>query len=167
MLASSDTTRDSKAFRPGLTSLRAQKLHWTLTEMDELDSNYTFKVKGSKQKHTASVTMDSKTLESFQNACRVTSFKKPRVAYLYGKFLDTEAAVEEKARIAQEKAKASTSKTYGQTKKKMNLSDLDMEEDTRPRQRVRVDFAYEPAQEVDSNGRLWSVEIKGIQLCVG
>ena len=129
----------SKAFRPGALSLRAQKMHWTLTDMMELDDQYTFKIKGEKQTFCERASLDSKSCDAFQRYVRSFAFQTSRCGYMYGVYLDPKSEEEEE----EEKGGG-----YVRSKpRKMVLSDLpSASKNTLPKQSVRVEFVYEPCQ---------------------
>jgi hypothetical protein len=54
LVAKPKTTTDS-SFRPGIHALRNQKLHWTLTDMVELDDQYTFNIKAETRNFNSQV----------------------------------------------------------------------------------------------------------------
>jgi len=185
-VVASDKIKSDASFRPGLSSLRARKLHWTLTDMTELDSEYTFVIKGAKKIYTQSVSLDSEACKSFQRYVSEFSFQYPRCGILYGKYVDalppntkptatkassassstsSESSASASSLIA-DSASASASSTlsfdperppskptkpaYGSTKKTMKLKDLDFTVDESPKQRVKVEAIYEPAQIVSA-----------------
>jgi hypothetical protein len=130
-------------FRPGLSSLRAQKLHWTLTEMTELDDQYTFVIKGKEPLFCGNVSMDLASAESFQAYLRQFGFRRPRIGILYGQFVPTDN---------NNKNEFSGTRKYGETKGAKRVSDFDPNEDTKPKFTTRVDCIYEPAQDLDEFG---------------
>lgn len=156
------TKGDDGSFRPGLTSLRAQKLHWTLTDMVELDSQYTFNIKAEKRRFCHRASLDHGSCGSFQQYLRNFAFQTSRIGYLYGSYEDVEvmdaeleggaqagaAAAEAKANAA---AEARKEQKYGATKRKMKLSDLPGPVPD-PTMGAHVDAIYEPAQQATASG---------------
>mmetsp|Transcript_3139 Transcript_3139/g.5281 ORF Transcript_3139/g.5281 Transcript_3139/m.5281 type:complete len:487 (+) Transcript_3139:157-1617(+) len=148
-LVSSSATA-AAAFRPGLESLRDRKLHWTLTDMVELDSNFTFEIKGEQLSFCSSTSLDANSCNLFQMYLQKQGFQTCRCAYLYGKFVPGNEIVgseEEKAMSDHEKALAAAKEVHKQ--RQMKLADLEKltAEDLKPKQGARVDAIYEPAQE--------------------
>lgn len=140
-------SKAGEAFRPGLTSLRSQKMHWTLTDMTELEDKYTFVIKGKEPLFCASATLDLTSAQAFQEYCRSFGFKRPRVAFLYGKFLDTGEEIT-RMELAEREKVVGANKQYGQTKRSMRVSDLKTsEDDAKPKKRVQVDALYDPKQD--------------------
>jgi len=77
----------SNGFRPGMMPLRSMKMHWTLNEFVELDSQFQYKI--SKQPtgqpgFCSKVAVDAKSLESFINYLYTFDFRCMRIGYLYG-----------------------------------------------------------------------------------
>ena len=134
-------TSDPAAFRPGLLSLRSQKMHWTLTEMTELENNYTFIIKGKEPIYCESTTLDHESAEKFQNYCNSFGFKRPRAAFMFGKFIDLESKEIEYSKKP---------KRYGETKGAMRVSDFKPDDDTKPKKAVIVDCIYDPKQECEN-----------------
>mmetsp|Transcript_12674 Transcript_12674/g.20501 ORF Transcript_12674/g.20501 Transcript_12674/m.20501 type:complete len:480 (+) Transcript_12674:93-1532(+) len=151
---------DDAAYRPGLQSLRAQKLHWTLTDMVEFDSKYTFEIKGEQLSFCSSTSLDGDSCNGFQMYLQRFKFNTCRCAYLYGKFVPGDeivGSVEYKAKSTavetqKEKEEAKTKK-YGQTKAKMRVADLEekLKEEVKPKQGAIVHAIYEPLQQNDAS----------------
>jgi len=140
---------DGKGVRPGLQALRDTKLQWTLTDMVELEDNYTYKIKGAKKDLCAKASLDMSACQSFQQYIAKSSYKTCRCGILYGKFIDSEAETERRNEEEAEKKRREANTGYGSTKKKMNLSDLDvkMKKEGGAKQAVVVEAIYEPPQE--------------------
>jgi len=165
---------DPQGFRPGLQSLRTQKLHWTLTDMVEFDNKYTFEIRGEQQSFCASASLDAESCNSFQLYLQNFAFQTCRCAYLYGNYArseDIEGSIEyqEKKALAElggggatssgaedpgDRKGSSVPKRYGQTKGKMSLSDLEekLKKEGAPQQGVKVHAIYEPLQESSALG---------------
>lgn len=114
-LVSSDRG-DAQAFRPGLQSLRTQKLHWTLTDMVEFDNKYTFEVKGEQKSFCASASLDAESCNNFQLYLQQFAFQTCRCAYLYGTFTpadDIPGSVENQAKLQAELAAGAGETTAG------------------------------------------------------
>ena len=77
-------TQDANAFRPGLLSLRSQKMHWSLADMNDLDNQYTFTIKRHDKPMCARVSLDRASCNSFQQFCRKSAFQTARCGILYG-----------------------------------------------------------------------------------
>jgi len=152
-LVASEKPKDDAAFRPGLQSLRSQKLHWTMTDFVEYDNKYTFEIKGEQLSFCSSASLDAGTCNSFQSYLHNYGFNTYRCGYLYGTFVRAdliEGSVEyneSKANPETKVADDSKPKKYGQTKRNMKLSDLDMKKEVAPRTGVVVHSIYEPLQQ--------------------
>ena len=146
-LIASAKEAESKAFRPGALSLRSQKMHWTLTDMMELDEQFTFKIKGEKQTFCERASLDSKSCDAFQRYVRNSAFQTSRCGYMYGTYIEPTdpSAAEPSSSSASSSARNATS-SY-KPRKKMVLSDLpSASKNTLPKKSVRVEFIYEPRQ---------------------
>lgn len=145
LVASARGQTGGSEFRPGLLALRDQKLHWTLTEMTELDDHYTFVIKGKEPNFCSQVSLDSDSAQDFQRYCQESGFGRSKCALLFGRFVDNDYVVqeEESAKAQQHKQKR---QSYGQTKGKMRVMDLktDEQEQLLARQRAEVEFLYYP-----------------------
>jgi len=135
-----------EGFRPGVAALRSQKLHWTLTEMTELDDQYTFIIKGKEPLFCANVSMDITSAQGFQAYLRNFAFKRPRIGHLYGRFVSTVKAGDGPA------SAAPGGRKYGETKGTMRVSHFNADDDAKPKMAAVVDAIYEPRQDVDANG---------------
>lgn len=120
------TKSDEAAFRPGLTSLRSQKMHWTLTEMTELDSQYTFVMKGDEVSNCASVSLDFKSAQQFQEYLRAFKFQRPRMGWMYGRYVVVKDAASslEDSKSSSVSSEAEKEKKYGDTKGAKRVGDL-------------------------------------------
>lgn len=71
-------------FRPGMLSLRAMKMKWTLNEYVELDSKFVYKLKKQDETVAKKVLLDTKSFEEFQGYMRTLDYRRIRIGYLYG-----------------------------------------------------------------------------------
>jgi len=151
------TSDDSTAFRPGLLSLRAQKMQWSLADMNELDKQYTFKIKRHDNPSCARVSLDRASCNNFQQYCRKSSFETARCGLLYGRYADPSEADDGNAAgggasgVPSSSAALATS-TIPQNPKHRKLSDLDEKQDTRGPRTALVDSIYEPPQRANGAG---------------
>jgi nuclear protein localization family protein 4 len=148
------TSSDRAGFRPGLQSLRSQKMHWTLTEMCEYDNMYTFYIKGKEPLFCASASLDLPSAQAFQQYAQVSGFKRPRVALLFGRFMDVEPEAESDD--------SKKSRRYGETKGTMRVSDLVQEDNQKAKKYVMVDCMYDPKQSVKDGNFSIDFEDEGI-----
>lgn len=132
---------DPAAFRPGLLSLRAHKMHWTLTDMTELEDKYTYTFKGKEPATSESLSLDFESARRFQSYCGALGFRQPRAGFLFGRFEDVSLAPS---------ASGTKTKKYGETKGTMRVSDFVSEEDEKPEKCVVADCIYEPKQQVEN-----------------
>ncbi|GBG31730.1 Nuclear protein localization protein 4-like [Hondaea fermentalgiana] len=168
-LVKAENEVDPQGFRPGLQSLRTQKLHWTLTDMVEFDQRYTFEIKGEQKSFCASASLDADSCNRFQIYLQNFGFLQPRCAYLYGKFVDAEdipGSVEHRAKHGSEDEKkaaaAATGATAGSSvselkasgRRQIKVEDLEkmVKQDERPEKGVIVHAFYEPLQEASAEG---------------
>ncbi|KAH9253899.1 hypothetical protein BASA81_008023 [Batrachochytrium salamandrivorans] len=144
LVASTRSQTGGAEFRPGLLSLRDQKLHWTLTEMTELDDHYTFVIKGKEPNFCSQVSLDIDSAQDFQKYCQENGFGKSKCALMFGRFVDNDYVMEQEELIKSQSTKPK--QLYGQTKGKMRVMDLKTDEQDQllARQRVEVDFLYYP-----------------------
>mmetsp|Transcript_32264 Transcript_32264/g.39687 ORF Transcript_32264/g.39687 Transcript_32264/m.39687 type:complete len:232 (+) Transcript_32264:334-1029(+) len=116
---------DNKGIRPGLHALRDKKLHWTLTDMTELEDKYTYKITSDQTERCAKASLDVSACQSFQQYIGQMNYNTCRCGILYGKFVDSEAEAERKKEEEEAKTRRAANIGYGSTKKNMNLSDLE------------------------------------------
>ena len=138
------------AFRPGLQSLRTQKLHWSLTDMIEFDNKYTYEIKSEPLNSISCVSLNSELCKSFQNYVRNYNLASYRVAYLYGKLVPAhqiEGSIENKNKIQKEKEIKNI-----QNERKINLKDLEKLSDKESKSKLGVVIYtfYEPPQDSSS-----------------
>jgi nuclear protein localization family protein 4 len=77
---------DDKGFRRGMMPLRDIKMAWTLNEFVAMDSQFVFKIKRQEQAVCSQVSLDSRSIESFQKYLQSFQFSRKRFAFLYGKY---------------------------------------------------------------------------------
>ena len=149
------TVEDSAAFRPGLLSLRAQKMHWSLADMNELDGQYTFTIKRHAEPSCARVSLDRASCNNFQQYCRKSLFETARCGILYGRYdnqSDERVALEVRGDPPSAKANVLARNGSSKNPKHRSLSDLDVN-NVAPRPRIAlVDSIYEPPQRINSSG---------------
>eukprot|EP01032_Pedospumella_encystans_P013179 gene13179-15190_t len=80
------TVFNSSGFRPGMLPLRNMKMHWTLNEFIALDEQFQYKVKSPETGMCKKVSIDTASIQDFQNYMRNFDFRVMRVGFLYGKF---------------------------------------------------------------------------------
>ena len=85
--ATYDDRSKHEGFRPGLMALRSMKMHWTLRDFNDLDSKYTFTVKGKQDVSCVGVSVMTNACDGFQKYAQSMAFS-PRVAHLYGRIAD-------------------------------------------------------------------------------
>ncbi|EQC38258.1 hypothetical protein SDRG_04684 [Saprolegnia diclina VS20] len=83
--AAYDTRLEKTGFRPGMKSLRDMKMHWTLSEFMEMDSQFEFKIKAQKKPYLEKVLLDGASCNSFQAYLRQFAFQQSRCGWLYGR----------------------------------------------------------------------------------
>ncbi|ETV74084.1 hypothetical protein H257_11390 [Aphanomyces astaci] len=82
--ATYDTRLGKTGFRPGMKALRDMKMHWTLGEFMEMDSEFEFKIKAQKTAHCNAVRLDAASCNGFQSYLRNFAFQQCRCGWLYG-----------------------------------------------------------------------------------
>mmetsp|Transcript_6559 Transcript_6559/g.13279 ORF Transcript_6559/g.13279 Transcript_6559/m.13279 type:complete len:504 (-) Transcript_6559:213-1724(-) len=163
-LIKAESEADAQAFRPGLQSLRAQKLHWTLTDMVEFDQKYTFEIKGEQKSFCASASLDADSCNRFQMYLQNFGFMQPRCAYLYGKFANADeiaGSVEYREKHGtgnNGEGKSATASSVAEMsaagKRQIKVEDLEgmLKKEERPEKGVIVHAFYEPLQEASPAG---------------
>uniref|UniRef100_A0A7S2GWV2 MPN domain-containing protein n=1 Tax=Helicotheca tamesis TaxID=374047 RepID=A0A7S2GWV2_9STRA len=126
-----------KGFRKGMQSLRAMKMHWTLQEFVDMDSQFEFKIKRQEESWVGKggVSVDSPSANDFQSYLRRFNFQRQRFGFLYGKFVD------EDDEDGEDKKKDSSKMDFSSGEKK--------DEKEKKNQKVVVEAIYEPPQEAD------------------
>jgi nuclear protein localization family protein 4 len=71
---------NSSGFRPGMLPLRSMKMHWTLNEFISLDEQFEFKIKHQEKPFCKLVSIDSSSINEFQNYLRNFDFRVMRLA---------------------------------------------------------------------------------------
>ena len=142
---------EDKGMRPGLQSLRTQKMHWNLTDYIEAEEKYTYTFRAEKRKFCAQASLDTKSCQSLQTYMSTIRFNTSRCAILYGSFIDSEAEAERKKQEEEDKKQKAFKSQYGNNKKVMKLGDLKPQDELLAKQAVRVEAIYEPPQENQSN----------------
>jgi len=79
---------EKTGFRPGMMALRDMKMQWTLNEFMSLDEQFVYRMKAPDEAICKQVSLDGKSLVNFQNYMWNFDFRKIRVGYLYGYFLE-------------------------------------------------------------------------------
>ena len=79
---------EKNGFRPGMMALRDMKMQWTLNEFISLDEQFVYRMKAPGEAFCKQVSLDTKSLDSFQQYMWNFDFRKIRVGYLYGHFLE-------------------------------------------------------------------------------
>lgn len=69
---------NSAGFRPGMLPLRSMKMHWTLNEFVALDEQFQYKVKSPEKGMCKLVSIDSSSIQNFQNYMRNFDFRVMR-----------------------------------------------------------------------------------------
>ncbi|ETV97713.1 hypothetical protein H310_09597, partial [Aphanomyces invadans] len=92
--ATYDTRLGKTGFRPGMKALRDMKMHWTLGEFMEMDSQFEFKIKAQKSAHCNAVRLDAASCNGFQSYLRNFAFQQCRCGWLYGTVADGIVTVE-------------------------------------------------------------------------
>ncbi|KAF0690137.1 Aste57867_18462 [Aphanomyces stellatus] len=92
--ATYDTRLEKTGFRPGMKALRDMKMHWTLGEFMEMDSEFEFKIKAQKKAHCDAVRLDSASCNGFQSYLRQFAFQQCRCGWLYGTVSEGTVTVE-------------------------------------------------------------------------
>lgn len=131
-----------QAFRPGLQSLRQQKLHWTWTDVVEFDKEFTFELRGNAKASFEKVECESRCLDNFQRYLRTSGFQEQRCAYLYGNIVFSEASRYDSALCFEKNLKVTVEDLENQRKKEAR--------NARPSIVVRA--LYEPLQQSSSDG---------------
>ena len=80
-----DDRLEKTAFRPGLKSLRDMKMHWTLGEFMEMNSQFEYKIQRQKNPHCKGISIDTASCNSFQSYLRQFAFQQSRCGWLYGR----------------------------------------------------------------------------------
>lgn len=75
-------------FRPGKLPLRSMKMQWTLNEFMDLDSQFQYVLKAPEAAMCTKVSMETASLNNFQQFMWSFNFQKMRIGFLYGNFLD-------------------------------------------------------------------------------
>ncbi|KAL7581112.1 hypothetical protein ACA910_005913 [Epithemia clementina (nom. ined.)] len=112
-----------KGFRKGMMALRDMKMNWTLADFVALDSQFEFKIKRQETAICQQVSLDVASINDFQAYCQRFQFKRKRMAFLYGKFVD------------EPKGENDKDKEEGNSENKP---------------KTIVEAIYEPPQEIDS-----------------
>ncbi|KAL3919997.1 MAG: hypothetical protein SGARI_007056, partial [Bacillariaceae sp.] len=81
---------DGKGFRKGMMALRDIKMAWTLNEFVAMASQYEFKIKRQEEAVCKQVSLDTAAVSDFQAYLQRLQFARKRIAYLYGKFEETD-----------------------------------------------------------------------------
>lgn len=120
---------DGRGFRKGMLALRDMKMHWTLNEFMEMDDQFTFKIKRQKESWIdakGGLSVERSAATDFQRLLSTSRFRRRRFGLLYGTVENDDA-----------------------------FPNTEEEDDKREKRdddlnaRVRVEFVYEPPQEVD------------------
>lgn len=72
------TVFNSSGFRPGMLPLRNMKMHWTLNEFISLDEQFQYKVKSPETGMCKKVSIDTASIQDFQNYMRNFDFRVMR-----------------------------------------------------------------------------------------
>ena len=78
---------EKRGFRPGLLPLSNIKRSWKISEMDQLDSQYTYEFKEPVKLECENCVMESNVAIHFITYVKQSNFA-PRVAFLYGRYDD-------------------------------------------------------------------------------
>eukprot|EP00949_MAST-11_sp_MAST-11-sp1_P000839 g839.t1 len=124
------------ALRPGLMSLRSKKLHWTMEELQDLEAQYTFKIKGGQKAVCSGVSLDSDMCRDFQAYVRQFDFQRYHCGWLYGRYV-------KKLADSKAKRKGPTVDSFGRKLKVQ--ADEDIAEQKKLLE-VQVECIYEPPQ---------------------
>ncbi|CAK4072898.1 unnamed protein product [Aphanomyces euteiches] len=92
--ATYDSRLGKTGFRPGMKALRDMKMHWTLGEFMEMDSQFEFKLKAQKKAHCDAVRLDAASCNGFQSYLRQFAFQQCRCGWLYGTISESTVTVE-------------------------------------------------------------------------
>ena len=117
------TSGPEKGFRKGMMALRDMKMNWTLADFVAMDSQYEFKIQRQESAVCQQVSLDVSSVNDFQAYCQRFQFKRKRVAFLYGKYVNEASG--DKKNESEESNDESKPKTI-------------------------VEAIYEPPQEIDS-----------------
>lgn len=81
-------TTKQKGFREGMMALGDIKKHWTLADYLSLDERFVYKLKRQEEAVCKKVSIESSSLNDFQQYMWNFDYRKMRVGYLYGSFLE-------------------------------------------------------------------------------
>ena len=141
-LSSSSSAGSEKGFRKGMMALRDMKMNWTMADFVALDSQFEFKIQRQAEAICQQVSVDVPSIAEFQAYCQRFQFRRKRIAFLYGKFVDvtTTTATTNTNDDKEDDKQTNTTTT--------NKDDTD---NSKPKkQKAIVEAIYEPPQEVDS-----------------
>lgn len=72
------STLKNSGFRPGMLPLRSMKMQWTLNEFIALDEQFEFKIKAQDKSNCGKCSIDSASIQDFQNYMRNFDFQVMR-----------------------------------------------------------------------------------------
>eukprot|EP00945_MAST-04E_sp_MAST-4E-sp1_P008217 g8217.t1 len=139
IVVKAETVSEKNAVRPGLGSLRSRKLHWTMDELMQLESNYTFRIKRQTKAVCNGVSMDMASAGDFQMFCQQQQFQVYRGAWMYGKYVK----MLPDSKLKEEDAKAA----YDSRGRKLKVKAKRVQEGENEETQVRVECLYEPPQQ--------------------
>lgn len=73
-------------FRPGKLPLKSMKMQWTLNEFMDLDAQFKYVLKAPEAAMCTKVSLDTASLNDFQQYMWNFNFQKMRIGFLYGHF---------------------------------------------------------------------------------
>merc|ERR1711871_60234 len=117
-------------------SLRSKKLHWTMDELQDLESQYTYKIKGGQKPVCSGVSLDTSLCRDFQAYVRQFDFKRCHCGWLYGRYVSKLAA-------SKAKKKGPSVDSFG---RKLKVQAAEDEAEQKKLLEVQVECIYEPPQ---------------------